>query len=107
MKGQKKIPERMCLGCRTVHPKKDMIRVVRSPENVYSVDMTGKSPGRGAYICRNEECFRRAEKEHGFERASVRVIAKNAGVTPGAIYKHFKSKEDIFRAIVIPTLDHL
>ena len=46
-------------------------------------------------------------KEHGFERASVRVIAKNAGVTPGAIYKHFKSKEDIFRAIVIPTLDHL
>ena len=69
MKGQKKIPERMCLGCRTVHPKKDMIRVVRSPENVYSVDMTGKSPGRGADICRNEECFRRAEKEHGFERA--------------------------------------
>ena len=69
MKGQKKIPERMCLGCRAVHPKKDMIRVVRSPENVYSVDMTGKSPGRGAYICRNEECFRRAEKEHGFERA--------------------------------------
>ena len=69
MKGQKKIPERMCLGCRTVHPKKDMIRVVRSPENVYYVDMTGKSPGRGAYICRNEECFRRAEKEHGFERA--------------------------------------
>ena len=69
MKGQKKIPERMCLGCRTVHPKKDMIRVVRSPGNVYSVDMTGKSPGRGAYICRNEECFRRAEKEHGFERA--------------------------------------
>ena len=69
MKGQKKIPERMCLGCRTVHPKKDMIRVVRSPENVYSVDMTGKSPGRGAYICRNEECFRRAEREHGFERA--------------------------------------
>ena len=69
MKGQKRIPERMCLGCRAVHPKKDMIRVVRSPENVYSVDMTGKSPGRGAYICRNEECFCRAEKEHGFERA--------------------------------------
>ena len=69
MKGQKKIPERMCLGCRTVHPKKDMIRVVRSPENVYSVDVTGKSPGRGAYICRNEECFRHAEKEHGSERA--------------------------------------
>ena len=69
MKDQKKSPERMCLGCRTTHLKKDMIRGVRSPDNVYSVDMTGKSPGRGAYICRNEECFRRAEREHGFERA--------------------------------------
>mgnify|MGYP001941601662 CR=1 FL=1 len=39
--------------------------------------------------------------EHGFEQASVRVIAKNAGVTPGAIYKHFKSKEDIFKVLVL------
>lgn len=69
MKDRKKIPERMCIGCRTTHPKTDLIRVVRSPEHVYSVDLSGKSPGRGAYICRNEECFRRAEKEHGFERA--------------------------------------
>lgn len=45
--------------------------------------------------------------EHGFEQASVRTIAKNAGVTSGAIYKHFKSKEDIFKAIVCPILDHL
>lgn len=45
--------------------------------------------------------------EYGFEQASVRTIAKNAGVTPGAIYKHFKSKEDIFKAIVCPVLDHL
>ncbi len=45
--------------------------------------------------------------EHGFEQASVRVIAKNAGVTPGAIYKHFKSKEDIFKVLVSPTLNHL
>ena len=45
--------------------------------------------------------------EYGFEQASVRTIAKNAGVTPGAIYKHFKSKEDIFKAIVSPILDHL
>ena len=46
-------------------------------------------------------------KKYGFEQASVRTIAKNAGVTPGAIYKHFESKEDIFRAIVNPTLEHL
>ena len=45
--------------------------------------------------------------EYGFEQASVRTIAKNAGVTPGAIYKHFKSKEDIFKAIVSPILDYL
>ena len=69
MKNLKKSPERMCIGCRTTHPKKDMIRVVRSPDQAYFVDLTGKSPGRGAYICRNEECFRRAAKEHGFERA--------------------------------------
>lgn len=46
-------------------------------------------------------------KKYGFEQTSVRTIAKNAGVTPGAIYKHFESKEDIFRAIVNPTLEHL
>lgn len=46
-------------------------------------------------------------KKYGFEQASVRTIAKNAGVTSGAIYKHFESKEDIFRAIVNPTLEHL
>lgn len=45
--------------------------------------------------------------EHGFEQASVRVIAKNAGVTIGAIYKHFKSKEDIFKVLVSPILNHL
>lgn len=45
--------------------------------------------------------------EYGFEQASVHTIAKNAGVTPSAIYKHFKSKEDIFKAIVSPILDHL
>lgn len=69
MAGSKRNPERMCIGCRTVHPKRDMLRVVRSPNNEFSVDTTGKSPGRGAYICRNEECFHRAVKEHGFEKA--------------------------------------
>jgi len=69
MKNPKKIPERMCVGCHVTHPKIDMIRVVRSLDNRFFVDITGKSPGRGAYICRNEECLRRASKEHGFTRA--------------------------------------
>ncbi len=69
MADSKRNPQRMCIGCRTVYPKKDMLRVVRSPNNEYFVDITGKSPGRGAYICRNKECFHRAVKEHGFEKA--------------------------------------
>ena len=76
MKGQKKIPERMCLGCRTVHPKKDMIRVVRSPENVYSVDMTGKSPGRGAYMEMKVGCLDMAYKATRLERALKHKVSQ-------------------------------
>ncbi len=65
----KKIPERMCTGCQEKHPKKEMIRIVRSPEGEYSVDTTGKKAGRGAYICRKRECFEAARKNRGFERS--------------------------------------
>ena len=65
----KKIPMRLCAGCREQHPKRDMIRIVRSPEGDFSIDMTGKKSGRGAYICKNKECFEKAKKEHGFERS--------------------------------------
>lgn len=65
----KKIPERMCTGCQEKRPKRDMIRIVRSPEGVYSVDPTGKKSGRGAYICRKKECFDAARKNRGFERS--------------------------------------
>lgn len=65
----KKIPERMCTGCQTKHPKKEMIRIVRSPEGEYFVDATGKKSGRGAYICRRKECFEAAKKNRGFERS--------------------------------------
>ena len=65
----KKIPERMCMGCQEKHPKRDMIRIVRSPEGEYSVDATGKKSGRGAYICRNRECFEAARKNRGLERS--------------------------------------
>ena len=65
----KKIPLRMCIGCREHKPKKELIRVVKSPEGEVSVDMTGKKPGRGAYICRKEECLRKAQKSRQLERA--------------------------------------
>ena len=65
----RKVPERMCIGCQSQHLKKEMIRIVRSPEGEFSVDPTGKKSGRGAYICHNEACFAKAVKEHRFEKS--------------------------------------
>ncbi|MBQ6526985.1 MAG: YlxR family protein, partial [Clostridia bacterium] len=50
---QKKIPMRMCVGCREMKPKKELMRVVRGPDGTVSLDPTGKKPGRGAYVCRS------------------------------------------------------
>ena len=74
--GIKKIPERMCIGCQETHPKKELIRIVRSPEGEYSVDLTGKKAGRGAYICKKAECFQAAKKNRGFERSFKSSIDK-------------------------------
>jgi len=65
---QKKIPMRMCVGCREMKPKRELIRVVRSPEGEVSMDPVGKKPGRGAYVCRNPECLKRAIKQRQLER---------------------------------------
>ena len=64
----KKIPMRMCVGCREMKEKKSLIRVVRSPEGEVSLDPTGKRPGRGAYVCREGECLRKALKQKQLER---------------------------------------
>ncbi len=58
----KKIPERKCTGCGERFPKKELLRVVRSPEGEISVDTTGKKNGRGVYICKNAECFKKVRK---------------------------------------------
>ena len=65
----KKIPMRQCVGCREMKPKKELVRVVKSPEGVISMDLKGKAPGRGAYVCREAECLRRAVKSRALERA--------------------------------------
>lgn len=65
----KKIPIRMCTGCREGKHKKDLVRVVKSPDGEISVDLTGKKSGRGAYICNNTACLAKAQKAHSFERA--------------------------------------
>ena len=66
---KKKIPERKCVGCNESKPKTELIRVVRSPEGVISLDFTGKKSGRGAYICKNINCLRKARKAKRIERA--------------------------------------
>ena len=71
---QKKIPMRQCLGCREMKPKRELIRVVRSPEGGVSLDFRGKSPGRGAYLCHNEQCLKKAIKSKALERAFAAAI---------------------------------
>lgn len=66
---QKKIPMRQCLGCREMKPKKELIRVVRSPEGEISLDFRGKANGRGAYVCPNAACLKKAVKARALERA--------------------------------------
>lgn len=58
----KKIPLRMCTGCMEMKPKKELIRVVKSPEGDVSVDLTGKKSGRGAYLCKDTACLEKAVK---------------------------------------------
>ena len=69
MQKVKKIPQRQCLGCREMKDKKDLIRVVRSPDGEISLDFKGKKPGRGAYVCPENECLQKARKSRALERA--------------------------------------
>lgn len=65
----RRIPQRQCVGCREMKDKKALIRVVKSPEGVISLDEKGRMPGRGAYVCTDVECLRRARKSRALERA--------------------------------------
>ena len=66
---QKKVPLRMCTGCGEMKPKKELVRVVRSPEGEIHLDPGGRAPGRGAYVCRNLSCLKKARKARRFEKA--------------------------------------
>ena len=65
----KKIPQRQCVGCRTMFDKKSLIRIVRTPEGEIVLDLTGKRSGRGAYVCHSGECLKKARKSKALERA--------------------------------------
>ena len=66
---QKKIPQRQCMGCRERKEKREMIRVVRTPEGNVSLDFGGKLNGRGAYLCPNPECLKRAIRSKALDRS--------------------------------------
>ena len=65
---QKKIPQRQCMGCRERKNKRDMLRVVRGVNGEVSLDFSGKLSGRGAYVCPNPECLKKARKSRALER---------------------------------------
>ncbi|MEN6411138.1 MAG: YlxR family protein [Veillonellales bacterium] len=71
---QKKIPQRMCVGCQQMKNKKELMRVVRTPEGEILLDVTGKKSGRGAYVCAGEQCLAKAFKEKRLERALKQEI---------------------------------
>lgn len=71
---QKKIPQRQCMGCRERKEKKAMIRVVRCTDGSVSLDFSGKLNGRGAYVCPDLECLKKAQKSKALERSLEVVI---------------------------------
>ena len=75
MQKVKKIPQRQCVGCREMKDKRALIRAVKSPQGEVSLDFTGKKPGRGAYVCPNSECLKRARKSR-WTRPSPKASTK-------------------------------
>lgn len=76
MSGNRKVPMRQCVGCQEMKNKKEMIRVIRTNEQEFLLDATGKKNGRGAYICPDPECLQKAVKNKGLERSFKQAIPK-------------------------------
>ena len=66
---QKKIPQRQCMGCRERKAKRELIRVVRGTDGTVNLDFGGKANGRGAYLCLNSECLKKAQRSKALERS--------------------------------------
>ena len=84
----KKIPMRQCTGCREMKPKRELIRVVRSPEYEISLDFKGKAQGRGAYVCHSQECLKKAIKSKALEKSLEVSI-------PEEIYLQLKEQMEV------------
>ncbi|HHX55534.1 MAG TPA: YlxR family protein [Clostridiales bacterium] len=77
MKAKKKNPQRQCVGCREMKDKKDLIRVIKTPEDLINIDTTGKKNGRGAYLCNLVDCFEKAKNSKALERSLKRNIPED------------------------------
>lgn len=84
----KKIPMRQCVGCREMKPKKELVRIVKAPDGGISVDFRGKAPGRGAYVCPNTDCLKKAIKSKALERAFETAI-------PQAVYDQLLERMEV------------
>lgn len=81
----KKPATRQCVGCRESFEKRNLIRVIKTPEGEIQLDVTGKSNGRGAYLCKNAECFKKARKNQGLNRSLKMAI-------PDEIYEQLEKE---------------
>lgn len=72
----KKIPMRLCIGCGEMKEKKEMMRILHTPEDTFVLDVTGKKNGRGAYLCKKGDCLKKAIKSKGLERSFKMSIPK-------------------------------
>ncbi len=73
----KKIPLRMCVGCKELKNKKELLRIVALPTGMIELDRTGKKSGRGVYVCNSIDCFQKAFESHGLERSLKRPVPRD------------------------------
>ena len=92
MSGMKKVPMRKCVGCQEMKSKKELIRVVRTEEGAFLLDATGKKNGRGAYICPDMECLKKAIKNKGLERSFKQAIPKEVYETLEKEMSHLEAE---------------
>ena len=85
MGAKNKTPLRQCTGCREMKSKKEMIRVLKTPENELVLDATGRKNGRGAYVCLSQECLEKAVKSRGLERSLKMAV-------PAEVYEDLKKE---------------
>ena len=83
----KKIPLRQCVGCGEMRSKKEMMRILKTAEEQICLDVTGKKNGRGAYLCKQEECLKKARKNKGLERSFKMSI-------PNEVYEQLEAEFD-------------